>query len=152
MLHAGMRRKAIRLAALASFAAAYAVAPALAQSNQGGILWHCVQQRDASYHVACSPQAIESGSAEHPSSAVAASTSADPPATFMGRDMRPVATRGGVEVFSAPAWRVPLHAPPSDKAAVAQLLDAVLCGNASACGVSYEGMRHASAEGPPLAR
>lgn len=98
--------------------------------------WHCVQTMDAQFNVACRPlpadapidliELIES-------TAVAAAIVTPPNAT----GLVPVAQRGAAEVYSAPAWLIPLHVAPSDAAHVQLLLESVLCGAQSHCWVSY---------------
>lgn len=97
--------------------------------------WHCVQEFDAGFHVLCRPRST--GDAET-ASETAASNSAATFSQHRAPDFRPVAQRGDSEVFSAEAWRVPLHAQPTDRAHVVQLLDSVLCGGRARCTVHYD--------------
>ena len=50
--------------------------------------------------------------------------------------MIPIAERSSSEIFTGKPWQVPLYGRPTDSAAVARLLQAVLCGSA-ACLIRY---------------
>lgn len=120
-------------------------AGALDDAVSTGIVWTCSQERDAYFHVSCVPQrsrpdnaaATETMREPAPSRGDAAPRESVP--AFRGHDMRPVTTRGDAEVFSTRAWRIPLYSQPANPAAIAGLLESVLCGTASQCSVSYEG-------------
>jgi hypothetical protein len=113
-------------------AAAAAAEPA--RSVPPAIAWHCVQEFDEAFHVLCVPRAVEPDDAR----AVAVPVSLPATGPAPSADMRPVAQRGDAEVFSAPAWRVPLHLAPTDRRLVDQLLTSVLCGTRPACSADYE--------------
>lgn len=121
------------LAALVAAGFPSAVA-AQSMTRSGAVQWHCVQELDAGYHVTCVPSSTTQPRESHP-------TSIDPGDVVnrivAGPDMRPVTERGHTEVFSTDAWRVPLHAAPSDVAMVNALLVSVLCGRHPACRVDY---------------
>lgn len=112
-----------------------ASATAPERPHAAAIAWHCTQETDASFHVLCIPRHADVDTA-HAAPAPSARPSTAGVATFA--DMRPVAQRGDAEVFSAPAWRLPLHARPTDRDTVQQLLKSVLCGSHPACRVSYD--------------
>jgi len=99
--------------------------------SPAGLRWSCTQQTDEQFHVACVPASL--GPNADPSRGGAATQS-------LARDMRPVAQRGDAEVFSADAWRVPLHSRPTDPAFVQTLLESVLCGKHASCTVQYRGI------------
>ena len=109
---------------------------AAAQSGPPPLAWQCTQEYDSSFHVLCVPRSL-------PAAAVPRDEPALPvprlePWPLQGSaDMRPVAQRGDAEVFSADAWRVPLHAAPSDPSRVIALLESVLCGKRTECSVRY---------------
>jgi hypothetical protein len=96
--------------------------------------WHCVQEFDAGFHFLCRPRSMRDAEAV---SDTAASNAPATSAQHRAPDLRPVAQRGDGEVFSAEAWRVPLHARPTDRAHVVQLLDSVLCSARARCTVHY---------------
>lgn len=112
--------------------------PASSRANGGdspvSLDWRCVQEFDEHYHVLCRPQAEIAAESAADALARRAATTAPP---SRAPDPRPVAQRGEAEVFSAEAWRVPLHAPPSDSAHVVELLDSVLCGRRARCTIHY---------------
>lgn len=104
-----------------------------ARAESAALSWRCVQEFDEHFHMLCIPHRGEADAGSHSGAAEA------PAATSRaGLDMRPVAQRGDAEVFSADAWRVPLHSKPSDRALVNELLQSVLCGTRPACSVRYE--------------
>lgn len=122
---------------------------AVAQNNdhRPRVDWKCVQEHDEQFHIACiaRPARGDSLTLELLLGDVVwadASGDAGPQSisvrAFRGLDLRPVATREAAAVFSPSPWRVPLYAPPSNTTAVIQLLQAVLCGSALGCTVSYE--------------
>ena len=99
------------------------------------LAWQCSQELDPSFQVLCFPHlTAEALEGRSPIGAPAPREAAQ---GWRG-DMRPVAQRGDVEVFSAEAWRVPLHAAPSDPVMVRTLLQSVLCGKRPACSVLYQ--------------
>lgn len=100
--------------------------------------WRCSQQADPAYHVLCVPELAGAapGSVLERSGDIAI----EPRARSNGPELRPVAERGAAEVMSAEAWRVPLHAPPTDSARVSQLMHLVLCGERLLCSVKYSGL------------
>lgn len=121
------------------FAAVLATAAPLA--NGAPVLnWHCVQEFDGAFHVRCTPHAAH----QDPGAPVQGQV------TDSGADLAvdarlPVAQRGDAEVYSADAWRVPLHVPPRDPRHVEALLQSVLCGTRMACTVRYAGARRQTA-------
>ncbi|MDO9092337.1 MAG: hypothetical protein Q8R98_26860 [Rubrivivax sp.] len=115
-----------------------ASAAAAGQPQAAAIAWHCTQEADASFHVLCVPRQAEAGA---PDAAPAATAAPGTAGLAAFADMRPVAQRGDTEVYSAPAWRVPLHARPTDIDMVQQLLKSVLCGTHPSCRVSYDNER-----------
>ncbi len=113
-------------------------ATAADRPQAAAIAWHCSQEADASFQVLCVPRQADADTATAvPAPPVTPGTAGVTPFA----DMRPVAQRGDAEVFSAPAWRIPLHARPTDIDMVRQLLKSVLCGTHPACGVSYDNER-----------
>ena len=100
------------------------------------LAWQCVQEFDQFFHVLCAPRAPAVAVAGDPVMAPAAKV--ETAGLHPAADMRPVAQRGDPEVFSAEAWRVPLHSAPSDPARVTVLLESVLCGTRPACTVRYD--------------
>lgn len=104
------------------------------------IAWHCTQEADAAFHILCVPRQSDMATAAPPF--VPTATARTGGASSLA-EMRPVAQRGDAEVFSAPAWRLPLHSRPTDGEMVRQLLKSVLCGTHPACSVNYanEGLR-----------
>lgn len=97
--------------------------------------WDCVQESDDRFHVRCVPRLLNT----EPSAPVAFDYPLQerPGELVRARDLRPVAHRSEAEVFSVPAWRVPLYAPPLDDSFVIVLLRSVLCGKAAGCEVNY---------------
>lgn len=98
------------------------------------LVWQCAQEFDEIFHVLCAPRRPENDSgtpvpSAEPATATAAGTQA--------LHRLPVAQRGDPEVFSARAWRVPLHSQPTDQQMVRALLNSVLCGTHPACSVQY---------------
>ena len=117
------------------FAVVFSAACYAQSSVDPPLSWDCAQQFDDQFHVRCVPhrqQADETArSAQEADSAIRVASISRAP------DMRPVAYRGEVEVFSVRAWQVPLHALPLDTAFVMELLRSVLCGRASDCIINY---------------
>lgn len=100
------------------------------------LAWQCTQEHDVQFHVLCVPY-LPPATARPSDWPLAAASRFDPPPLNVAADMRPVAQRGDSEVFSAEAWRVPLHAAPSDPSRVTALLESVLCGHRTDCSVRY---------------
>ena len=145
-----IRTATVKTAACAAmFAAGLQATPAssaLDDANSTGIVWTCSQEHDAYFHVSCVPQHARVRNEAAPADSLrerelargeAAARQSNP--AFHGHDMRPVAARGEPEVFSTRAWRVPLYSQPGKPAAVAGLLESVLCGAESNCTVTYDG-------------
>jgi hypothetical protein len=125
----------VRLCCLAVVFASAASAPTRTAAQNhfppAALTWRCTQGFDASYHVLCLPDA---------GAPAARSISVAEPAPRSGAaaDLVPVAERGIAEVFSADAWRVPLHSAPVDPVRVQALLESALCGKRSSCAVRYD--------------
>ena len=100
--------------------------------------WRCSQQTDPAFHVLCVPELV--GAAPASMLERSGDVAIEPRARSDGPELRPVAERGTAEVMSAEAWRVPLHAPPTDSARVSQLMRLVLCGERPLCSVKYSGL------------
>jgi hypothetical protein len=127
-------RGVIQTLLIFSAAAEVAAAAELGRIGASPISWHCVQEHDEAFNVLCAPRMAASDTDAAPVpvptwTAAAGATAAD---------MRPVAQRGDAEVFSASAWRVPLHSEPTDPTLVETLLKSVLCGVHPACSVAYD--------------
>ena len=108
-----------------------------------GIQWRCVQEQDEDFHILCVPQPLRRNEGA-PSPGAGAGNAPVPDLSSrgaeplpQGRDLRPLALRGAEEVFSTPAWRLPLYKRPSNPLEVGRLLEAVLCGGVPRCTVSY---------------
>lgn len=95
--------------------------------------WQCVQTMDAQFNVACRP--MPANAPVELIEQIAVAGAMDTPTNATG--LLPVAQRGAAEVYSTPAWLIPLHVAPSDAAHVQLLLESVLCGAQSQCWVSY---------------
>ena len=127
-----MRSSLVSSFCIALCAAAYCTATsAQTRDEPSAIAWDCVQRSDESFHVTCIPRG------QPPVRGADAAVETRMVSTPRGRDMRPVAQRGDAEVFSAEAWHVPLHSPPTDPEFVRTLLASVLCGKRPACSVQY---------------
>jgi len=101
----------------------------------GSLVWDCAQRYDEQYSVRCAPR--QSGGdldAMEWSRQTIATQSAR---QYRSQDVRPVAHRGGAEVFAVAAWDVPLYALPLDEAFVVELLRSVLCGRVPGCEIRY---------------
>ena len=105
-------------------------------ANPSALYWDCAQQFDDMYHVRCVPRRQDMP--ELAPTAAAFPGEDRRPGGGGTRDARPVAQRGDAEVFSMPAWNVPLYSLPIDAPFVAELLRSVLCGRAPACKVDYD--------------
>jgi hypothetical protein len=137
-----------RAALVAAFAITGPIAIAADEANTTGIRWACTQQDDEYFHIQCVPrptppgeQASEPGAPTGGIGDGSASKDGSSPVETItapgGQDMRPVALRGAAEVFSARAWRLPLYTRPTNQAAIARLLQMVLCGTVPYCSVAY---------------
>jgi hypothetical protein len=122
---------------LGTAAAAFLIALQVQAQSVAGVTplkWRCVQTLDAQFNVACRPDA-----ARTPVEPVAPSnTEAVMDTAPRALGLLPVAQRGAAEVFSTPAWLIPLHVAPVDTAHVQLLLESVLCGAQSQCKVTYD--------------
>ena len=123
------------LAGFLAVIAACAMGPDGLHAQARGVLWKCLQQEDAEYHVVCVPLPVEAPAPRRmpDKAAAAASAVTDPHSSVLSG----VAERGLDEVFSAESWTIPLYARPSNPAAVMHLLDSALCASAPGCSVTY---------------
>lgn len=119
------------------------VAPlgALADDREGPapLVWNCVQEYDASFHVLCMPRLAGKAATGLHADGSGEDSSDDAAPTPRWTNMTPVAQRGDAEVMSTQAWRVPLHVAPRDMTKVGALLESALCGKRDHCSVRYAG-------------
>lgn len=97
------------------------------------LMWQCIQTVDAQFNVACRP--MQAATSFELDERIPTEAGRDKPPAASG--LQPVAQRGAAEVFSAPAWLIPLHVAPADAAHVQLLLESVLCGAQLQCRVTY---------------